>query len=291
MKRFLPVFAALTLTACGTLPQPFYGDPGREGAILAIPPAPVLVIPTPTGALLGDAAPAYASDLAAALAASDVPSIARPAAKTDWRILTTATLAGATVTPRYTLLGPDNKTYGTLAGAPANAAAWSNAAPATLAAQAKTDAAPITKLLEAANAQIQGANPNSLENRPPRIYFAGVTGAPTDGNQALALNITRDLPPLGDQLTTSPAAADFTVNAVVTAVPDTNHQILITLNWLVHDSSHRSIGQVTQLHDLNPSDFTPYWGDTAAAAAAEAATGIHTVINNATLHKGGGGLE
>jgi hypothetical protein len=291
MKPFLPFAALLTLTACGTLPEPFYGDPGREGAILAIPPAPVLVIPTPSNALLGDSAATYATDLAAALAARDVPSIAGPARKTDWRITTTATLSNATITPRYTLIGPNDKTYGTLAGAPADAAAWSDADPATLTAQATADAAPITKLLQTVNAQIQGADPNSLENRPPRIYFAGVTGAPTDGNQALALNLTRDLPPLGDQLTTTQANADFTVNAVVTAVPDSNHQILVTLNWLVHDSSHRSVGQVTQLHDLNPSDFTPYWGDTAAAAASEAATGIHTVINNATLHKGGGGLE
>jgi len=291
MKLLLPLTAALALTACGTLPEPFYGDPGKEGAILAVPPAPVLIIPTPTDALLGDSAPAYATDLANALAAQDVPSLARPAQKTDWRIPTTATLAGTTITPHYTLIGPDGKTYGQQDGTPIDAAAWSNATPATLTAQATTDAAPLTKLLEAANAKIQGADPSSLENRPPRIYFAGVTGAPGDGDQSLALNLTRDLPPLGDTLTTTRANADFTVSAVVTAVPDTNHQLLVTLNWLVHDANNRSIGQVTQLHDLNPSDITPYWGDVAAAAATEAAGGIHTVINNATLHKGGGGLE
>jgi hypothetical protein len=285
MKRLLPFFAALALTACGTLPEPFYGNPGREGAILAIPPAPVLVIPAPTAALLGDSAPAYATDLAAALAAQDVPSIARPARKTDWRITTTATLTGATVTPHYTLLGPDGKTYGTQAGAPIDAAAWSNAAPATLTAQAAADAVPLTKLLEAANAQIQGADPNSLENRPPRIYFAGVTGAPGDGNQSLALNLIRDLPPLGDTLTQTASKADFTIRATVTTEPDAKKQILVTLNWKVEDALHRPIGQVTQLHDLSPSDITPYWGDVAAAAATEAAGGLHEVIANATLHK------
>jgi hypothetical protein len=39
------------------------------------------------------------------------------------------------------------------------------------------------------------------------------------------------------------------------------------------------------LHDLAPSDITPYWGDVAAAAATEAANGIHEAIVNATLHK------
>jgi hypothetical protein len=282
---------ALGLAACGTLPQPFYGDPGKEGALLAVPPSPVLVIPTPSNALLGDSAPAYAADLATALAAQDVPSIAGPAQKTDWHITTTAALTGATITPHYTLIGPDGKTYGQQNGAPIDAAAWSNAAPATLTAQATTDAVSLTKLLETANAQVQGSNPNSLENRLPRIYVAGVTGAPGDGNQSLALNLTRDLPPLGDDITTIPADADFTVNAIVIAKPDTNKQILVQLNWMVQDSADRKIGQVTQLHDLSPTDINPYWGDIAAAAATEAATGIHTVINNATLHKTGGGLE
>jgi hypothetical protein len=277
---------ALALTACGTLPEPFYGDPGKVGAILSIPPAPVLVIPTPANAMLADeSAPLYAADLATALSNDDVPSIRRPAAKTDWRLTITAALTGGTVTPSYTLTGPDGKTYGRVTGAPVDAQTWSNGTPAALTAQAATDAPPIVKLLESANAEVQGANPNSLENRPPKIYFAGVTGAPGDGDQSLARNMTRDLPPLGLPLTTTKADADFTVAGVVIAKPDTNKQILVQLNWLVHDANNRSIGQVTQLHDLNPSDITPYWGDIAAAAATEAANGIHTVINNAILHK------
>jgi hypothetical protein len=61
--------------------------------------------------------------------------------------------------------------------------------------------------------------------------------------------------------------------------------MLVTLIWTVRDSNNRVIGQVTQLHDLNPSDITPYWGDVAAAAAAEGASGVQQVITNATLHK------
>jgi hypothetical protein len=284
--KYAAIALTLALTACGTLPEPFYGNPGREGAILAIPPAPVLIIPTPTNALLADdSARLYATDLASALAAQDVPSLAGPAQKTDWRVTTTATLDGATVTPHYSLLGPDGKTYGSIAGAPIDAQDWANGNPTALTAQAAADAKPLVKILETANAQIQGSNPNSLENRPPRIYITGVTGAPGDGDSALALNMARDLPPLGDDITATKADADFTVSAVVSTKPDSNNQILVQLNWLVHDASNRSIGQVTQLHDVNPPDITPYWGDTAAAAASEAAAGVHTVISNATLHK------
>ncbi|HQT40197.1 MAG TPA: hypothetical protein PK231_12270, partial [Acidocella sp.] len=90
--------AALLLTSCGTLPEPFYGNPGPAAARLAVPPPPVLIVPTPTNALLSnDAAKLYASDLATALVAADIPSVAKPADKTDWQIITTATLSGTQV--------------------------------------------------------------------------------------------------------------------------------------------------------------------------------------------------
>jgi len=112
-----------------------------------------------------------------------------------------------------------------------------------------------------------------------------VTGAPGDGDNALALNMNRDLPGLGVQQTSVAAQADYTVNGVVKTKPDEGGQMLVEIDWVVRDSYHRIIGQVTQLHDLNPADITPYWGDVAAAAAAEGAGGIHTVIVNNTLHK------
>ena len=73
------LMAALLLTSCGTLPQPFYGDPGVEGAKLATPPPPVLMIPPPGQALLGDdAAKVFASDLATALVSLRRPQHCRP---------------------------------------------------------------------------------------------------------------------------------------------------------------------------------------------------------------------
>jgi len=274
------------LSACGTLPEPFYGDPGVEGAKLATPPAPVLIIPPPDNAMLADdSAKLYASDLANALANLDVPSIARPVQKTDWRVTTTAQLNGTTVIPHYAITGPDGKLYGSEDGAPVAAQGWANGDPTALNKAANADALTLTKLLEQVNAQVQQSNPRSLENRPPVVFFSGVTGAPGDGDNALALNMKRDLPPLGVQQTSSPAQADYTVNGVVKTKPDTGGQMLVEIDWLVRDSNNRIVGQVTQLHDLNPEDIIPYWGDVAAAAAAEGAGGIHTVIVNNTLHK------
>jgi hypothetical protein len=151
--RFLILLLAACLTACGTLPEPFYGDPGVEGAKLAIPPAPVLIVPPPDNAMLpDDSAKLYAADLANALADLDIPSISRPAQKTDWRVTTTATLNGATVTPRYGITGPDGKLYGTENGAPVAAPDWADGNPAALSKEAAADALTLSDLLTKVNA-------------------------------------------------------------------------------------------------------------------------------------------
>lgn len=286
----LTILLTATLTACGTLPEPFYGNSGPVAAKLSLPPPPVLVIPTPASALLAnDSAPLFATDLATALVADDIPSIARPATKTDWRITTTATINANLVTPHYAITGPDGKTYGEQNGAPVAAADWANGTPDALKTAATTDATTLAKLLATINAKIQQSNPNSLENRPARLFLTGVTGAPGDGNTSLALNLNRDLPKLGLTLAPNPAQADFTITGIIKTSPDTNNQTLVEIDWIIQDANHRKIGQVTQLHDLTLTDITPYWGDIAAAAATQGATGIAEAVHNATLHKAGAG--
>jgi hypothetical protein len=278
----------LALAACGTLPEPFYGDPGREGAILSIPPAPVLMVPAPTGALLGnDAAKLYAKDLAAQLANMEVPSIFGPAAKGDWQLVTTAKLDGNNVIPAYAVIGPNGKIYGRLQGAPVSAAAWADGAATALQSGAVADAKPLSKLLGNINAQVQQSNPLSLENRPPRVFIGSVTGAPGDGDTALPLDLSRDLPSPNLELVTTAKQADFSVTGMVRATPSSPGHVTVELDWTVLDANHRKIGQVTQLHVLALSDISPYWGDVAAAAASEAANGIQDVVLNAKLKKKG----
>jgi hypothetical protein len=160
------VLAVLLLASCGTLPEPFYGDPGVEGAKLATPPPPVLIIPPPGNALLADdSAKLYAGDLAAALVSLDVPSLAAPAKKTDWRLTTTAALNGATVTPSYAITGPDQKSYGRQTGHPVAAAAWANGDPAALNQAATADALSLTKLRH------RPAKQSAIAGKPPRPHL------------------------------------------------------------------------------------------------------------------------
>ena len=155
MKR-ASLLLALALAGCGTLPEPFYGNPGSTGARLSIPPAPVLFVPSPGQALLGDdAAQLYAKDLATELADYDVPSVAGPAQKLNWHLDVTAKLEGESVVPAYAVVGPDKKIYGKQTGAPVPAQGWANGDPATLDAAAKAAAPGLSKLMAWINAGIQ----------------------------------------------------------------------------------------------------------------------------------------
>lgn len=286
MKRFL-LFLPLALAGCGTLPQPFYGNPGSpEAAKLAEPPAPVLMIPTPKTALLDDKSAAlYAHDLAAQLANADVPSVAGPAVKDNWQLGVSASVNGNVVEPAYIVIGPDGKTYGHQAGAPAPAAGWSNGDGTVLNTAAAADAATLAKLLTTINAQVQQSDPESLENREPRLFVGTVTGAPGDGDTSLPLNLARDLPGPDLELAKTADQADFTVTGTIKTKPAPQGQVQVELDWVVRDRNNRVAGQVTQLHDLDPNDIQPYWGDVAAAAASEAARGIGTVVQNEVLKK------
>ncbi|WP_201729177.1 hypothetical protein [Acidocella sp. C78] len=289
MKRLVWVAFTLLLAGCGTLPQPLLGKPGIEGAHLAVPPPPVLVItPSPAALLGGSASKAYAHDLARALDDQNVPAMVRIPQSYDWELLATATTSAGLTTPDFRIIGPNHKTYGHLAGQPVNAAQWAEGNPETIAHTAASAAPRLARQLAAINAAVQQSNPASLENRPPQVLLLGVTGAPGDGDHALKLDLSRDLPRQGIVLVEDKSDADFLVsgNVKISHIHKSVHNAennLVELDWTVKDQRGTFVGKVSQLHDLKSSEMVPYWGDVAAAAAQQAALGLRQVIRNATL--------
>jgi hypothetical protein len=278
----LTLLLVVLLAGCGDLPRPFAGRPGATARRLSQPPPARLAVVSPTGALLGDkAAATLATAVALALAAKEVPALAEPARKGDWRLVLSASSAGAEVVPAYTVLDPKGETKGSVRGAPVDAAVWARGDTVTLARIASHDAVPIAALLTRIEAARQRSDPNSLLNRAIRVAVLPVTGAPGDGDAALLRQMKRELPKFGLVVEETPDAADFTIAGTVAITPKgANEGVEIT--WSVHDMQKHDLGTVSQLHDMPKGTLSGFWGDVAVVVAEQAAGGINDVILNGT---------
>lgn len=287
MRRLTPTFRygllalPLALAACGDFPQPMQGHPGRMGAILAHPPPQRLVVPVPGAALLADSsAKLFADDLAQALVDQTVPAFAQKPQRGDWVLGVSASMTGGQVTPSYTVTDPRGHVQGKEIGAPVPSQAWADGDPATLQAEATTVSPKIAALLSNIDAALKQSDPNSLYNRPPRLDFSGVSGAPGDGDTSLAREMRKDLPGTGLILVDGKLQSDYLMRAVVkktTVDPKTDH---IEITWIVDSENGKEVGRVTQLHDIPKGSLDSFWGDVAVVAAAEAAQGVKEVIDN-----------
>ncbi len=272
----------LLLTGCGDLPRPFQGRPGAQALRLATPPPARLVIPAPGAALLSDPdASTLARDVAGALVAAEVPAFTEKPQPGDWQLRLSASLSNGQVQPHYALLDSSGRPRGEVTGDRVPAAQWAQADPATLNAAAAEAAPQIVGLLRAVDATLKQSDPNSLYNRPARIFLAGVTGAPGDGNLSLSRQIRARLPDTGDEVVSRQEDADFIVKGTVkiTSLPG-NRQQQVEIHWLVFDPRGREAGDVAQGHDIDAGSLDHYWGDVSVAVADEAAGGVHEVITN-----------
>jgi hypothetical protein len=286
-KSFLALFckkellACLLLAACGDLPRPFAGNPGRRALQLSVPPPPQLLVPAPTQALLpAHDAEAWAHAVAAQLVAEEIPAYAKPGQKGQWVLVLSASLQGEAVVPHYALIDPSGADKGDVSGHPLPAADWAGGAPQVLAQSAAEAAPQVLALLRSVDASIKQSDPNSLYNRPARVYFTGVTGAPGDGDRALTRGMRVQLPQTGDQLVDTAAGADFTLRGTVKMTDEPSGEQQVEIHWLVIDARGVVVGDVAQGHDVARGSLDHLWGDVAGVVTEEAAGGVHDVITN-----------
>ena len=279
--RALILISLFLLAGCGALPQPFFGNPGRTGALLAEPPPSRLAVPTPAQSLLTDRrSAAWAQATAAALANDALPASHEPARPGDWSLLLSATLRGQDVIPSYDVLDSTGTSKGRTDGAPVAASAWSSNDPAVLQAAAQQAAPRIDALLTRIQAARLHADPNSLQNRPARVYVSGVTGAPGDGNQSLDRQIKTKLAVYGITVQDTASGSDYRLRCEVHTAPGSAGQLKVELQWIV-DDAHGERGRVVQLNEVPDGTLDRFWGDVAAVAAEQAASGIKDVLFNA----------
>jgi hypothetical protein len=290
LKSLAPSLTLFLVAGCGDLPQPFAGRPGANALRLATPPPARLVVPSPSNALLGNAeADRFAHETVNALVTNEVPAFATAAEPGDWQLRMTASLQGSEVQPHFTVLDAGGHTKGDVNGDPVPASLWSQGDPETLHKEAVAAAPQIVGLLRSVDAAAKQSDPNSLYNRPARIYLAGVTGAPGDGDRSLTMELRQKLPDTGDMLTSKPRDADFIVRGLVKITDLPSHQQQVEIHWIVTDSNGKEAGDVAQGHDIEHGALDHYWADIAVAVASEAAGGVHEVITNwsGRKHKAG----
>ena len=278
--RWVALSMLLLLAGCGDLPEPFLGNPGGAAMTLRQPPDPRLAIPTPPDALLSDdAARALAADLADRLQQGEVPAYAQKPAGTDWHLVISAQLNGGSVVPRYTVFNPQGKPQGTMAGAPVPTASWANGDPATLHQVALQAAPGIASMLTGIETGIMKADPNSLYNRAAEVLVPDVTGAPGDGNVALARLLRTKLTALGPKVEMEPKTPpDITVQGQVRMVTIPGNQQRVEIQWIVKDARGREAGRVIQLNEIPAGSLDHYWGDVAGVITDQASGGVNEII-------------
>lgn len=284
MRRFLPLLLPIALSGCFDMPHPF-SNPGDQAKYLTaanLPPSR-LDVPTPNLAGLTSAsANTFAHELATAMVNQSVPAIAQPPRPADWWLQITAKPNGGNIIPHYALMTPSGQTRAERDGPPISAAQWTQNDPLLMKTMA-TEAAPaITDLLTGVQASLMQQDPNSLMHRPSKTCFEGVQGAPGDGNVALGRAFYSAFPNTTDTIQTDCSKVDFIIRGVakLTALkaPPATQQIEIA--WRVRTPKGDELGAATQLHAIPAHSLDGAWGDTAIAAAAEAADAVHTIITN-----------
>lgn len=275
----------LPLSGCFDMPHPFAnpGDAARK--LVAHPPPGRLAVPAPSVSLLSnDAASLWARDMAQAMLAQSVPAVAQATRPGDWWLRMSATREGGQVVPHFAVVTPEGKARGSQDGVPIPAAIWSSGDPEMLAAVAQAEAPRVAQTLTGIQAAAMAQDPNSLMRRSARVYFAGVQGAPGDGDKALAKVFVAVFPDAKDTLVDQAKGADYTVRCIVKLGPvqagsEGKPQQHIELAWHVVAADGTEAGAATQLHDIAAHSLDHAWGDVAAAAAEEAAGGVRQIIS------------
>lgn len=183
----------------------------------------------------------------------------------DWMATKKPAAAGPAVAKATTPAA----TSGT-AAAPAVATATQAAPPATQAVATPTEAARASVPRTTASVSSGGAR--------GATFVPAVTGAPGDGSNALAAALRRELGRQQISVTETSDANGFKVQGKVGVGQVSGGKQAVRIDWIVSDARGKVLGSVVQQNSFPQGALDGPWGETATAAAADAAPGIAKII-------------
>jgi uncharacterized lipoprotein YmbA len=277
MRFLLIAVPLLVLSACQPLPHPFEDSAPPPNSPLMTPPDSAGIIVLPVTGAPGTTARDLADAMATALQDNDVPAGTGARNRGSYVLQGTATAHGMAdgkmqVTVDWEMRGPDGKLTGQQqASTMMTASAWQDGGAGIK--DLALPAAPLLAKLIASN------NPAPVGGVDPLIAVHQATGAPGDGDQALATAMAAALRRAQVSLADFPGAVpSYVVEVRVAVTPPLSGKQKVSIAWTLNRPNGEQIGQVKQENAVEAGSLNKVWGLTAYDAANAAAPGITALL-------------
>ena len=129
--------------------------------------------------------------------------------------------------------------------------------------------------------RMAAAAPTATSGGPVAAVIPSLTGAPGDGNNALASALQAELTKNGVG-SASQGGTPYRVEGVVKVGAVADGKQPVQIDWNVKDPQGKRLGTVTQKNEIVAGSLDNSWGRTADAAAAAAAQGILKLLPKGT---------
>ena len=276
------IVALLVLAAaCGPLPHPFEhpaDGPGYPLAALAIDVrvSPVAGLPAPAGAALAQA-------VAESLGAFGVTASVRTA------IASRFLLEGSYADPEPDAGAPHDALIvwtlfddeGEATGIHTQAVDAALAAGPDAAALRAAGTAPAKALAGLIGADAELPPTAAGGSRRAGLFVAGITGAPGDGNTALAIALRLVLADSGLGSTDTADAAAYVLRGTVAVEPPRDGGQPVEIRWQVATRDGKEVGEAVQRNAVPAGRLDGPWGAVAGLAARAAVDGIADILGRA----------
>jgi hypothetical protein len=284
--RFACVLLVLALAACqgGGLSSPV--SHANVVTPTLTPPDSAGILVLPVSGAPSPAATDIAQAMADALQQEDVPASTSASNQRSFRLSSTVTTlaagdSGDAIIISWTLNDANGrKLGGTESNTTASEQSWRLGGDDIARALANPAAPTLAKLIESDAPLPQG-------NASPEVALGDVSGAPGDGDTALARAMGAALGRVHVELADPGGKPDYTLSGTVEVSPPSGPNQTVKLSWALLRPDGSEVGRVNQENAVPAGSLDRFWGDIAYAVTNAAAPGVRQLIEQAGTAPGG----